>query len=83
VTSFIGGRNREYPEKTTDLPQVTDKTLSHNVVLNTPKTDKQIKYMLIYNTLLCHTYKVHYNVYSHNIVQFIQTVHSIEGPSWS
>jgi hypothetical protein len=22
---FIGGGNREYPEKTTDLPQVTDK----------------------------------------------------------
>jgi hypothetical protein len=26
----------EYPEKTTDLPQVTEKTLSHNVVLSTP-----------------------------------------------
>ena len=25
----------EYPEKTTDLPQVTDKTLSHNVVSST------------------------------------------------
>jgi hypothetical protein len=27
----------EYPEKTTDLPQVTDKTLSHNVVSSTPR----------------------------------------------
>jgi hypothetical protein len=25
VGSFIGGGNREYPEKTTDLSQVTDK----------------------------------------------------------
>jgi hypothetical protein len=32
AVSFIGGGNRKYPEKTTDLPQVTDKTLSHNVV---------------------------------------------------
>ena len=28
-------RKPEYQEKTTDLPQVTDKTLSHNVVLST------------------------------------------------
>ena len=27
----------EYPEKTTDLSQVTDKTLSHNVVSSTPR----------------------------------------------
>ena len=26
----------EYPEKTTDLPKVTDKTFSHNVVSRTP-----------------------------------------------
>jgi hypothetical protein len=32
AVSFIGGGNRKYPEKTTDLPQVTDKTLSHIVV---------------------------------------------------
>jgi hypothetical protein len=25
LVSFIGGGNREYPEKTTDLPEVTDK----------------------------------------------------------
>jgi hypothetical protein len=25
AVSFIGGGNKEYPEKTTDLPQVTDK----------------------------------------------------------
>jgi hypothetical protein len=25
VVSFIGGENQRYPEKTTDLPQVTDK----------------------------------------------------------
>ena len=29
---FIGGGNWKYLEKTTDLPQVTDKTLSHNIV---------------------------------------------------
>jgi hypothetical protein len=28
----FGWRKPEYPEKTTDLSQVTDKTLSHNVV---------------------------------------------------
>ena len=26
----------EYPEKTTDFPQVTDKLLSHNAVSSTP-----------------------------------------------
>jgi hypothetical protein len=30
----------EYPEKTTDLPQVTDKTLSHNVVSSTPRQER-------------------------------------------
>jgi hypothetical protein len=29
---FYWWRKPEYPEKTTDLSQVTDKTLSHNVV---------------------------------------------------
>jgi len=29
--------SNEYPEKTTDLPQATDKTLSYNVVLSTPR----------------------------------------------
>jgi hypothetical protein len=32
AVSFIGGAN---PEKTTDLPQVTDKLLSHTVVSST------------------------------------------------
>jgi hypothetical protein len=32
---FIGWGIQEYPNKTTDSPQVTDK-LHHNVVLNTP-----------------------------------------------
>jgi hypothetical protein len=27
----------EYPEKTTNLPQVTDKLLSHNVVSSAPR----------------------------------------------
>jgi len=27
----------EYQEKTTDLPQVTDKLLSHNVLSSTPR----------------------------------------------
>jgi hypothetical protein len=30
----------EYTEKTTDLSQVTDKTLSHNVVLSTPRHEQ-------------------------------------------
>jgi hypothetical protein len=29
---FYWLRKQEYPEKTTDLPQVIDKALSHNVV---------------------------------------------------
>ena len=33
---FYWWRKSEYPEKTTDLPQVNDKTLSHNVVSSTP-----------------------------------------------
>ena len=35
AVSFIGGGNWEYLEKTTDLPQVTWQTLSHNVVSST------------------------------------------------
>jgi hypothetical protein len=34
---FYWWRKPEYPEKTTDLPQVGDKLLSHNVVSNTPR----------------------------------------------
>jgi hypothetical protein len=30
----------QYPEKTTDLPQVTDKLLSHNAVLSTPHHER-------------------------------------------
>ena len=33
--ALIGGGNRSTRRKT-DLPQVTDKTVSHNVVYNTP-----------------------------------------------
>jgi hypothetical protein len=33
---FNWWRKPEYPEKTTDLPQITD-TLSHNVVSSTPR----------------------------------------------
>ena len=33
---FYWWRKPEYPEKTTDLSQVTDKTLSHNVLSSTP-----------------------------------------------
>jgi hypothetical protein len=33
---FYSWRKLEYPEKTTDLLQVTDKLLSHNVVSSTP-----------------------------------------------
>jgi hypothetical protein len=40
---FYCWRKPEYPEKTTDLPQVTDKTLSHKVVLSTPRhSDSQL-----------------------------------------
>jgi len=35
AANFIGGGRK--PEKTTDLPQVTDKLLSHNVVSCTPR----------------------------------------------
>jgi hypothetical protein len=34
---FYWWRKPEYPEKTTDLSQVTNKTLSHNVVSSRPR----------------------------------------------
>jgi len=36
---FYWWRKPEYPEKTTDLSQVTDKLLSYNVVSSTPRHD--------------------------------------------
>jgi hypothetical protein len=39
TVSFIGGENG-VPEKTTDLSQVTDKTLPHNIVSSTPRHDQ-------------------------------------------
>jgi hypothetical protein len=33
-------RKPEYPEKTTDLSPVTNKTLSHNVVSSTPRHER-------------------------------------------
>ena len=34
---FYWWRKPQYPEKTTDLPQVTDKLLSYNVISSTPQ----------------------------------------------
>ena len=52
AVSFIGGGNQLVcPEKNTDLSQVTDKTLSHNVVLSIQlamsgiRTDSLIHYL--------------------------------------
>jgi len=33
---FYWWRKPEYPEKTTELSQITEKTLAHNVVSSTP-----------------------------------------------
>jgi hypothetical protein len=33
----------DYPEKTTELSQVTDKLLSHNILLDKIKLNKEIK----------------------------------------
>ena len=35
--SVISWRKAEYLKKTTNMPQVTDKLLSHNVVSSTPR----------------------------------------------
>ena len=37
---FYWWRKLEYPENTTYLSQVTDKLLSHNVVLSTPRHER-------------------------------------------
>jgi hypothetical protein len=34
---FYWWRKPQYPEKTTDLPQVADKLLSYNVISSTPR----------------------------------------------
>jgi hypothetical protein len=39
-SQFYWWRKPEYPEKTIDLPQVTDKFLSHNVVSSTPRLEQ-------------------------------------------
>ena len=36
AVKFYWWRKLEYKEKTADIPQVTDKLLSHNVVSSTP-----------------------------------------------
>jgi hypothetical protein len=42
-SQFYWWRKLEYPEKTTDLSQVTDKRLSHNVVSSTPRHERDLK----------------------------------------
>jgi hypothetical protein len=37
-SNFLCNIEPEYPEKTIDMPEVTDKTLSHNVLSNTPRS---------------------------------------------
>jgi hypothetical protein len=37
---FYWWRKPEYPVKTSGLPQVTDKLLSHNVVSSTPRHER-------------------------------------------
>ena len=37
---FYWWRQPEYPEKSTDMSQVTDKTLSHNVASSTPRDER-------------------------------------------
>jgi hypothetical protein len=39
-SQFYWWRNPEYLEKTTDLPQVTDRLLSHNVESSTPRHER-------------------------------------------
>jgi len=43
---FYWWRKPEYPVKTTDPPQVTDKTLSHNVVSSTPHREHDLNSQL-------------------------------------
>jgi hypothetical protein len=38
-SQFYWWRKLEHQDKTTDLPQVTDKLLSHNVILSTPRRE--------------------------------------------
>jgi len=40
---FYWWRKPEYPEKTTNLSQLTDKLLSYNVVLSTPHHEPEFK----------------------------------------
>jgi hypothetical protein len=51
AVSFIGGGNQEYPEKTTDLPQVNDKRKSNYHTITTtadPEFLWTLKYIYIY-----------------------------------
>ena len=42
-SQFYWWRKLEYPEKTTDMPQVTDKLLSYNIALSTPRYERDSK----------------------------------------
>jgi hypothetical protein len=46
AVSFIGGRKPEYSEKTNDLPHITVKLYSYNVVSSMPRHERDLNSQL-------------------------------------
>jgi hypothetical protein len=70
---FYWWKKPEYPEKNTDLPQVTDKLLSHNIVSSTPRHLRDSNSQLIFIEVWFMVFNATFN----NIFSYIVVINFI------